>query len=108
MVACHPATACTCCGGTVEPYAHPSFRHQVFELPQQPLQVTEYQLFHGRCRGCGEVTRGSLPADAPRGQMGPALQAHVGVLAGQYHLSVRKIGAYANPRLNWVIPPHCG
>ena len=60
------------------------------------------------CRGCGEVTRGSLPADAPRGQMGPALQAHVGVLAGQYHLSVRKIGAYANPRLNWVIPPHCG
>lgn len=92
----------------MEPYAHPSFRHQVFELPQQPLQVTEYQLFHGRCRGCGEVTRGSLPADAPRGQMGPALQAHVGVLAGQYHLSVRKIGAYANPRLNWVIPPHCG
>jgi transposase len=91
VVACHPATACTCCGGTVEPYAHPSFRHQVFELPQQPLQITEYQLFHGRCRGCGEVAKGALPADAPRGQMGPALQAHIGVLAGQYHLSVRKI-----------------
>ena len=88
----------------MEPYAHPSFRHQVFELPQQPLQVTEYQLFHGRCRGCGEVTRGSLPADAPRGQMGPALQAHVGVLAGQYHLSVRKIGRLRKRKIKHVKP----
>lgn len=66
-------------------------RHQVFELPVQPLEITEYQLFHGRCLHCDHVSQASLPQDAPRGQMGPRLMSYISVLAGLYHLSVRKI-----------------
>lgn len=73
------------------PYATPSQRHQVFELPVAPLDITEYQLFHGRCQGCRHVSPGTLPDTAPSGQMGPRLLSHIAVLSGQYHLSVRKI-----------------
>jgi transposase len=69
----------------------PSFRHQVFELPKKPLNITGYQLFHGRCRCCGAVSKAGLPDCAPQGQIGPRLMSHIAVLAGQYHLSVRKI-----------------
>jgi len=69
----------------------PSQRHQVFELPKPRLDITEYQLFHGRCLGCHGVSKGKLPVDAPTGQLGPRLMSHIALLAGQYHLSIGKI-----------------
>ncbi|EDQ01553.1 transposase [Shewanella benthica KT99] len=69
----------------------PSYRHQVFELPEPKLDITEYQLFHGRCKQCNTVSKGALPEEAPDGQMGPRLLSYVAVLSGLYHLSVRKI-----------------
>lgn len=71
--------------------AAPSLRHQVFELPQLPLEITEYQVFHGHCQHCDALSKGELPNSAPNGQMGPRLLSHIAVLAGKYHLSVRKI-----------------
>jgi transposase len=71
--------------------AAPSFRHQVFELPKLPLEITEYQVFHGHCQHCDALSKGELPNSAPNGQMGPRLLSHIAVLAGKYHLSVRKI-----------------
>ena len=61
------------------------------KLPTLPLDITEYQLFHGHCQHCAAVSQGSLPSSAPSGQMGPRLMSYIAVLAGQYHLSVRKI-----------------
>ncbi len=63
----------------------------MFELPQLPLEITEYQVFHGHCRHCHALSKGALPNAAPNGQMGPRLISYIAVLAGQYHLSVRKI-----------------
>ncbi|EDP99000.1 transposase, partial [Shewanella benthica KT99] len=42
----------------------PSYRHQVFELPKPTLDITEYQLFHGRCQQCNTVSKGALPEEA--------------------------------------------
>ena len=91
MVACEPAPFCAHCHGLVKVNATPSRRHQVFELPKPQLDMTEYQIFHGRCSCCAAVTKGQLPEDAPNGQMGARLMSYIAVLAGEYHLSVRKI-----------------
>ncbi|EDQ00900.1 hypothetical transposase [Shewanella benthica KT99] len=86
-----PDSCCADCGGKVVANSSPSYRHQVFELPKPTLDITEYQLFHGRCQQCNTVSKGALPEEAPDGQMGPRLLSYVAVLSGLYHLSVRKI-----------------
>jgi transposase len=68
-------------------------RHQVTELPPVRAVVTEHQLHHVRCRGCGTTTCAVLPADVPAGAFGPRLQATVAVLAGRYRLSRREVAA---------------
>lgn len=45
--------------------AAPSFRHQVFELPKLPLEITEYQVFHGHCQHCDALSKGELPTWHP-------------------------------------------
>ncbi len=77
---------------TIDP--EPALRHQVFDLPEVRYQVTEYQLYSGCCRACGQRTTARLPEWVPRGQMGPGLISWIGVLAGQFHLSVRKIQSF--------------
>ncbi|EDQ01550.1 transposase [Shewanella benthica KT99] len=42
-----PDACCSDCGGEVTANKSPSYRHQVFELPEPKLDITEYQLFHG-------------------------------------------------------------
>lgn len=60
-------------------------------MPKVAFDITEYQLFHGRCACCHAVSEGALPDDAPTGQMGPRLASFVAVMHGQYHLSLRKL-----------------
>ncbi|WP_254068220.1 IS66 family transposase [Vibrio aestuarianus] len=55
------------------------------------MDITEYRLFSGKCSQCGETVRARKPSDIPQGIMGPNLLSHIAILAGQYHLSVRKI-----------------
>ncbi len=55
------------------------------------MDITEYRLFSGKCSQCDETTRARKPSDIPQGIMGPNLLSHIAILAGQYHLSVRKI-----------------
>ena len=90
-MSCLPEPHCRQCGGDVVVNSTPSRRHQVFELPPQTLDITEYQLFHGRCDCCSLVSQGQLPRDTPSGQIGPRLMSQIAVLAGQYHLSLNKI-----------------
>lgn len=87
---CLPPAVCAC-GGEVRVAEHPCVRHQVFELPPIRPVVTEYQCYAGVCTCCGQRVVGELPAGVPRGQLGPGVVSLIGLLAGDYHLSVRQI-----------------
>ena len=63
----------------------------MFELPRQDLDITDYQIYHGKCTGCGSVSKDKLPVTASASQMGPNLLSYISVLTGQYHLSIRKV-----------------
>jgi transposase len=65
--------------------------HQVVELPEIPVQVTEYQA-HGRtCPNCGEVTWAKIPDDIRDHVCGPRLTATMAFLSGHLHVSKRGI-----------------
>jgi transposase len=90
-VLCPPPPQCTACGGAVSADGDKPIRHQVFELPKIEPIVTEYVRLRGVCSGCGQKHHGALPAGVPSGQLGPRALALVGTLAGQFHLTQRKV-----------------
>jgi len=55
------------------------------------IDLTEYRLYSGKCTQCGEAVKAQKLSDIPQGIMGPNLMSHIAILAGEYHLSVRKI-----------------
>lgn len=69
----------------------PFYRHQVHEIPPPLIDLTEYRLYSGKCTQCGEAVKAQKLSDIPQGIMGPNLMSHIAILAGEYHLSVRKI-----------------
>jgi transposase len=65
--------------------------HQVVELPEIPVQVTEYQA-HGRsCANCGHVTWATIPEDIRAHACGPRFTATMSFLSGVLHASKRGI-----------------
>jgi transposase len=65
--------------------------HQVVELPEMPVQVTEYQA-HGRsCSSCGHVTWAKIPEQIRAHVCGPRLTATMTYLSGVLHISKRGI-----------------
>jgi transposase len=65
--------------------------HQVVELPEMPLQVTEHQA-HGRsCLSCGHVTWAKIPEEIRSHVCGPRLTATMSFLSGVLHASKRGI-----------------
>ncbi|ELP5902956.1 IS66 family transposase [Vibrio vulnificus] len=92
VVDCYPENTCPCCGNTdLEMSDKPFYRHQIHEIPPPRIDLTEYRLYSGKCTQCGEAVKAQKPSDIPQGIMGPNLMSHIAILAGQYHLSVRKI-----------------
>jgi transposase len=65
-------------------------RHQVAELPELAVTVTEHRLHVVGC-ACGKTTRASLPAGVTESAFGPRLQAAVATLATRQRLSRRQI-----------------
>lgn len=65
-------------------------RHQVVDLPPITPDVSEWRLHRVRCRDCGTVTCGKLPAGVPQGMCGPGLMALIGLLTGDYNMSRRR------------------
>jgi transposase len=65
--------------------------HQVVELPEVPVRVTEYQAHARACRNCGHVTWAKIP-DAIRAHgCGPRLTATMSFLSGVLHAGKRGI-----------------
>lgn len=65
--------------------------HQVVELPEFPLQVTEYQAHARACPSCGEITWAKIPAQIRDHVCGPRLTATLSFLSGVLHVSKRGI-----------------
>src|SRR5919106_340205 len=66
------------------------WRHQVVELPEVNVKVSEYRLHRKRCRTCGQKSRAKLPPGVPGRSFGPRLQSVVTLLTGRYRLSRRE------------------
>ena len=64
-------------------------RHQVTELPEIAVEVTEYRLHRSLCPDCGKATRAELPIDVPAGAFGPRVEAAVATLAIRNRVSRR-------------------
>ena len=65
--------------------------HQVIELPEIPVHVTEYQA-HGRtCANCGHVTWAKIPREIRAHVCGPRRTATMAFLSGALHTSKRGI-----------------
>jgi transposase len=83
----------------IDVHGGPYYRHQVFDIPKPTVDITEYRLFSGQCRHCKETVKAQKPDNASQGIIGPNLLSYIGVLAGQYHLSVRKIQSLLKEQL---------
>ncbi|WP_262415415.1 IS66 family transposase [Vibrio sp. SCSIO 43132] len=95
-----PDSTCPCCDESqISVHHNPFYRHQVHEIPKPTVDITEYRLFSGQCRHCSEVVRAKKPDNVPQGIMGPNLLSYIAVLAGQYHLSIRKIRSLLKEQL---------
>jgi transposase len=75
-----------------QPARGPSGRHQVAELPEIAVTVTEHRLARRSCPDCGALTRAELPPEVPRERFGPRLQGAVAALAAGFRLSRRREG----------------
>lgn len=67
------------------------YRHQVFDLPPPPVEVTEHRFDPGLCQSCGRRHHSRWPDWVPSGQMGAGLIAWIALLSGQFRLSMRQV-----------------
>jgi transposase len=84
---------CECCGNPLAAEAGandpPPLWHQVIELPEVLIQVTEY-LGHARtCGHCGHLTQATIPADLRAHRFGTRLTAAISSFTGMFHVSKR-------------------
>lgn len=63
--------------------------HQVAELPETAVRVTEYQGHARTCSCRGTLNRAAIPADVKAHSIGPRLAATLAYLAGCHHVSKR-------------------
>jgi hypothetical protein len=64
-------------------------RHQVEELPELAVKVTEHRCERLRCPDCGAERTGELAADVAASSFGPRLQAAVATLSVRNRISRR-------------------
>jgi len=82
----HLPRACRRCGEALLGHDPEPRRRQVAEVPPFRPTVTEHRLHRRACPRCGVRTRAGLPADVPRGALGPRLRGVLALLAGAYRL----------------------
>lgn len=64
-------------------------RHQVSELPEIAVKVTEHRLQRQCCPACGQTARAELPPEVAGGAFGPRLEAAVSTLSVRNRVSRR-------------------
>lgn len=89
----HLPESCRRCGHSLadRPVRGPIRRHQVAELPQIAVRVSEHRLCRRSCPGCGAITPAELPPQIPRERFGARLQAAVTTLTAGFRLSRRQV-----------------
>jgi transposase len=93
----HPHRASTCkhCGADLAAgrLTGSCISHYVYELPEIRPVVHDHQCLDVERPTCGLVTPASLPADVPKGDYGPSVEAMTGLLRGELKQSVRQTSA---------------
>jgi transposase len=89
----HLPGRCRKCGCSLagRPARGPTRRHQVAELPEIAVRVTEHRLARRRCPDCDAISQAELPSDVSRERFGPRLQGAVTTLAAGFRLSRRQV-----------------
>jgi transposase len=78
-------------------------RHQVYELPDPKLQITEYRLEKGCCFGCGQNHVAPLPEGITWGITGPKLTSFMSHLVSKYQLSRRELKEFLREHYSFSI-----
>ena len=65
--------------------------HQKMEIPPIKAYVTEYHLYHGVCRSCGNQNTADLPEGVSLDLLGDHAKAVISALSGFFHNSKRDI-----------------
>jgi transposase len=68
-------------------------RQQVWDIPPVQPYVTEHRYHRVECPDCHTTVEAERPAEVPVGAFGASVIALIGLLRGQYRLSIRKIVA---------------
>lgn len=89
----HLPESCAQCGHSLaeQPARGPVRRHQVAELPETAIRVTEHRLTRRRCPCCGTLTQAELPPEVGRERFGPRLQGALATLTAGFRLSRRQV-----------------
>lgn len=89
-VTCRPRT-CAHCHHRLHGRDRRPRRYQVFDVPPLRMWVTEYRQHRLKCKRCGGVTAGTLPAGVADHRFGIGVQSLGALWATQYQLSKRQI-----------------
>jgi transposase len=100
---CLPGT-CSCGHRFTEKELELAEKRQVFELPPPKLEITEYQIFKGKCPVCGQEQKGTAPqgVNAPV-QYGNNAKAFAVLLNVHYRLPYKKIQGLFNDLFGYPI-----
>ncbi|MBP9722360.1 MAG: IS66 family transposase [Gammaproteobacteria bacterium] len=101
VLTCKLPNHCACGGAITLKNGHQ--RHQVHELPEIKLHVTEYCLEKGACSSCGNSHIANLPAGITWGITGPRLTGLMSHLVSRYQLSRRELKEFLQEQFQFNI-----
>jgi transposase len=88
-----PATCCHCGAALAQVHRDPQphARHQVMELPERAVSITEHQAYACTCPHCGKRSAAALPAELTQSVCGERLSAAMGLFSSRVHGSRRAV-----------------
>jgi transposase len=101
IVRCDLSPRCECGGQIKRKEEH--HRHQVYELPEMKLHVTEYHLEKGTCSCCGSNQIAVLPEGVTWGITGPHLTSFMSQMVSKYKLSRRELQEFLKEQFDFKL-----